>query len=59
MRAIQHLLDSHTDWIRISLITPADKDENVCFYTKKCSFRIDGTEFDGNVKVVRLIMERQ
>mgnify|MGYP001350334234 CR=1 FL=1 len=59
MRAIQHLLDSHTDWKRISLITPADKDENVYFYTQKCGFRIDGTELDGNVKVVRLIKERQ
>lgn len=58
-RVIQHLLDSHTDWKRISLITPADKDENVYFYTQKCSFRIGGTESDGNVKVVRLITERQ
>jgi ribosomal protein S18 acetylase RimI-like enzyme len=58
-QAIKHLLESHTDWKRISLITPYDKDENIYFYTQKCGFKIDGIELDGNVKVVRLILERK
>ena len=57
-QAIKHLLESHTDWRKISLITPYDKDKNIYFYTQKCGFKISGTELDGNVKVVRLILER-
>lgn len=57
-KAMNHLLESHADWKRISLITPSDKDENIYFYTRKCGFRIGGTELDGNVKVVRLILDK-
>lgn len=58
-QAINHLLKDHADWKKISLITPSDKDENIYFYTKKCGFRIDSTELDGNVKVVRLELDRK
>lgn len=58
-QAINHLLKDHADWEKISLITPSDKDENIYFYTEKCGFRIDSTELDGNVKVVRLVLERK
>ena len=34
------------------------KHENVRFYTEKCGFQIVGTEKDGNVELVRFLMER-
>ena len=54
--AVRHLIESRAGCKRITLITPADKSENVYFYTKKCGFEIAGTEKDGNVTVVRLVM---
>ena len=45
-------------WKEISLITPADKEQNVKFYTEKCGFNISGREMDGNVEAVRFIMKR-
>lgn len=57
-QAVKFLLDYYSDWNKITLITPADKEDNVNFYTKKCGFKIDGTEMDGNVKVVHFLMER-
>ena len=46
------------DWNRFTLITPADKSENVRFYTEKCGFAVQSAEMDGNVKVVRFVLER-
>ena len=46
------------DWNTLTLVTPIDKKENVKFYTEKCGFRIESTERDGNVKLVRFIAER-
>ena len=47
------------DWKRFTLITPVDKEQNVRFYTEKCGFKIQSTEMDGNVKVVRFVLERR
>lgn len=52
------MLDFYSDWNKVTLITPADKEENIAFYTKKCGFKIDGTEMNGNVKVVHFLIER-
>ncbi|BCN30893.1 GNAT family N-acetyltransferase [Anaeromicropila herbilytica] len=57
-QAVKYIFDSYSDWRKIRLITPIDKQENVSFYTQKCGFTIEGTEMDGNVKVVRFIKER-
>lgn len=57
-RAIKFMLDYYTDWSKITLVTPADKEENINFYTKRCGFKVDGTEMDGNVKLVHFSMER-
>ncbi len=46
------------DWRRLTLVTPADKTENVRFYTEKCGFEIESVEMDGNVQVVRFGLER-
>lgn len=58
-QAMHHFLEVHADWKKVSLITPSDKDENIYFYTQKCGFKIDRTELDGNVKVIRLILDRK
>lgn len=57
-RAFQYALSYYKDWQKFTLITPADKDENVRFYTEKCGFEIDSIEMDGSVKVFRFIKKR-
>ena len=57
-QAVKYMLDYYTDWSKVTLITPIDKEENINFYIKKCGFAIDGTDMDGNVRVVQFIMER-
>lgn len=47
----------YTDWKKLTLVTPVDKEENVRFYTEKCGFEIVSAEMDGNVKVVRFVLE--
>ena len=42
----------------LTLVTPLYKRENVRFYTEKCGFQIVGTEKDGNIELVRFLMER-
>ena len=49
----------YPDWNRFTLVTPADKKENVKFYTEKCGFSIRAFETDGNVKVARFLLERK
>lgn len=56
--AFKYALDYYSDWRTITLVTPEDKTENINFYTKKCGFSINGTEMDGNVKVVKFILLR-
>lgn len=51
--AIDFVLEHYEDLREIYLITPADKVENIGFYTKKCGFSIVGSEMDGNVEVLR------
>jgi ribosomal protein S18 acetylase RimI-like enzyme len=58
-KAIEYILDYYKDWEKVTLVTPADKHENVYFYTKKCGFEIDGTEMDGNVKVFHFVLEKK
>ncbi|MBO4687435.1 MAG: GNAT family N-acetyltransferase [Clostridiales bacterium] len=50
--------EHYSNWKKFTLITPIDKEENVRFYTEKCGFSIVSTEMDGNVKVVRFVLER-
>lgn len=57
-QAFQYMLSNCPDWKRITLVTPADKEQNIKFYTEKCGFDIGGKETDGNVEVVELIMKR-
>ncbi len=57
-RAVQFVKALYDDWQKITLVTPADKKENVKFYTEKCGFRIISAETDGNVKLARFVTER-
>lgn len=57
-KAFQFAMSYYDDWKKFTLVTPADKEENVKFYTEKCGFHIESTEMDGNVKVVRFLRER-
>lgn len=57
-QVVRFMLDYYSDWNTVRLVTPEDKVENINFYTKKCGFRLDGSELDGCVRVVRFLMER-
>jgi ribosomal protein S18 acetylase RimI-like enzyme len=56
--AMEFVKSYYTDWKQFTLVTPADKSENVLFYTEKCGFYIKSLEMDGNVEVVRFVLER-
>ena len=47
------------DWKEITLVTPADKEQNVKFYTEKCGFNIGEKVMDGNVEVVKFYMNQR
>ena len=57
-QAFGHMINSHPDWRKITLVTPVDKAENVRFYTEKCGFNTGGITVDGTVEVVNFYMER-
>ena len=57
-RAIQFLKAVYDDWEKFTLVTPADKCENIKFYTQKCGFDIVSTESDGKVELARFVLER-
>lgn len=53
--AMEQLERMYPNWKRIELITPADKTENIRFYTRCCGFALAGEEMDGKVRVVQLV----
>lgn len=57
-QAVQFVKAHYDDWEKLTLVTPLDKKENVRFYTEKCGFRIVSAEKDGNVELVRFVLER-
>ena len=46
------------DWRRIELVTPADKAQNINFYTQRCGMAVQGYEMDGGVRVTKLAIQR-
>ena len=48
---LEFFKDQNKDWKKIELVTPADKEKNISFYTKKCGFNIDYEKIDGSVKL--------
>lgn len=57
-QAFKHIQLVYSDWKKITLITPADKEENIKFYTQKCGFSIASKSMDGNVEVINFHIER-
>ena len=57
--AMEFAKSYYRDWSRFTLVTPADKKENVRFYTEKCGFDIRSVEMDGSVRVARFVLERE
>ena len=55
---IEFMKTQYSDWKKIELITPIDKEKNVKFYTEKCGFMIDYEEMDRSVKVYHFSMSR-
>ena len=53
--AMEQLERMYPNWKRIELITPADKTENIRFYTQCCGFALAGEEMDGKVRVIQLV----
>lgn len=58
-QAFQYMLSVCPDWRRITLVTPADKEQNIRFYTQKCGFRMGEKILDGKVEVVQFYWEHQ
>lgn len=57
-QAFQYMLSVCPNWKQITLVTPADKEQNVKFYTEKCGFSIGEKVMDGKVEVVNFYMKR-
>ena len=56
--AAMEFAKSYKKWKKFTLVTPADKSQNVKFYTEKSGFKIEGSEMDGDVKVYKFVLER-
>ena len=57
-QAFRYLLLICPDWKRVSLVTAADKEENLRFYRERCGFCLGDKKMDGTVEVVGLYRER-
>lgn len=57
-QAFRYMLSIYPDWKRITLVTPADKEQNIKFYTEKCGFNLADRERHGNVEVVNFYRNR-
>ena len=57
-KTFQYMLSVCPDWKEITLVTPADKKQNVRFYTEKCGFNIGEIVMDGKVEVVNFYRNR-
>jgi uroporphyrinogen-III decarboxylase len=47
------------DWKKIELVTPADKEKNINFYTKKCGFKIVSEELDRTIRVFHFSLDKE
>ena len=57
-RAFAHMLEECPEAHRFELVTPADKAQNIAFYTRKCGCRITGYGQGDNVTVALLTLTR-
>lgn len=56
-QTFQYIKSICTDWKSITLVTPADKEQNIKFYTEKCGFSTGDKYMEGNVELINLYME--
>lgn len=57
-KAMAYIEATEAKWRELHLITPADKEKNIKFYTQICGFSILNEEMDGNVKVYHFVKKR-
>jgi len=57
-QAFQYMCSVCPDWKQITLVTPADKEQNIKFYTEKCGFSVANKVMDGSVEVVNFYLNR-
>lgn len=58
-KLLEFIKEEYKYWKRIELVTPADKEKNINFYTKKCGFNIDYEEMDGSVKLYHFSLNKE
>ena len=57
-KAVRFVRSYYNNWRKLTLITPADKEQNLRFYTETCGFSIQSTEQQNGIPLVRFVMER-
>ena len=58
-KLLEFIKEQNKDWKKIELVTPADKEKNINFYTKKCGFNIDYEDMDGKVRIYHFSLENR
>ena len=58
-KLLEFFKEQNKDWKKIELVTPADKEKNINFYTKKCGFKIVSEELDGAVRVYHFSLDKE
>ena len=58
-KLLEFFKEQNNDWKKIELVTPADKEKNINFYTKKCGFKIVSEELDGTIRVFHFSLDKE
>ena len=58
-KLLEFFKEQNNDWKKIELVTPADKEKNINFYTKKCGFKIVSEEMDRTIRVFHFSLDKE
>ena len=58
-KLLEFFKEQNKDWKKIELVTPADKEKNINFYTKKCGFKIVSEELDRTIRVLHFSLDKE
>ena len=58
-KLLEFIKEQNKDWKKIELVTPADKEKNINFYTKKCGFKIVSEELDRTIRVFHFSLDKE
>ena len=58
-KLLEFFKEQNNDWKKIELVTPADKEKNINFYTKKCGFKIVSEELDRTIRVFHFSLDKE